>query len=87
MGATYYQIIFLLLKEILVLIGIAILFAWTTAYVFSRFWLKDFYTRIRLTPNYFFEAALIVIVLSILVVLYQCYNAAREEPSTALKTE
>ena len=87
MGATYYQIIFLLLKEILVLIFIAILFAWTTAYIFSKFWLKEFYTRITLTPNYFFEAALIVIVLSVIVVFYQCFVAAREEPSTALKTE
>ena len=87
MGATYYQIIFLLLKEILVLIFIAILFAWTTAYIFSKFWLKEFYTRITLTPNYFFEAALFVIVLSVIVVFYQCFVAAREEPSTALKTE
>lgn len=87
MGATYIQVIFLLLREIIGLIFIAIIFAWTTAYIFSRFWLKDFYTRITLTPNYFFLAALIVLGLSILVVLQQCYRASRMEPSTALKTE
>jgi putative ABC transport system permease protein len=87
MGATHYQIIYLLLREIVTLIFIAILFAWTTAYIFSKFWLKDFYSRITLTPNYFFLAALIVLCLAILVVLYQCYSASRMEPSTALKTE
>jgi putative ABC transport system permease protein len=87
MGATFYQIIYLLLKETVTLILIAIVFAWATAYIFSRFWLKDFYSRITLSPSYFFLAALIVISLSVLVVLYQCYSASRLEPSTALKTE
>ncbi len=87
MGATYIQVIYLLLREIVTLILIAIVFAWTVAYIFSRFWLKDFYTRITLSPNYFFLAGLIVVSLAVLVVLYQCYNASRMEPSTALKTE
>jgi putative ABC transport system permease protein len=86
-GATYYQIIILLIKESLLLILVASFFAWVAAYLFSKIWLKEFYSRITLSPMYFILASLIVLTLAILVVLYQSYLAARRDPGMALKAE
>jgi putative ABC transport system permease protein len=86
-GATFYQIIFLLIKETIVLILVATLIAWAAAYMFSKIWLKEFYTRITLSPKYFIIASFIVLILSIIVVLYQSYSAARHDPGEALKSE
>jgi len=86
-GATYYQIMFLLIKETVYLILIASILAWTAAYLFSTIWLKEFYTRISLSPKYFIVASFIVLFLSIAVVLYQSYITARRDPGVALKAE
>jgi putative ABC transport system permease protein len=87
LGATFYQIILLLLKEIVFLVILASFFAWTIAYLFSRFWLKDFYSRISISPRYFFIASLLTLALAIFVVLYQCYSASRHDPYEAIRAE
>ncbi|MBA7531339.1 hypothetical protein ES705_23551 [subsurface metagenome] len=87
MGATFYQIIYLLLKETVVLLLIASAIAWIAAYFFSRVWLRDFYSKISVSPKCFILASAIALVLAILVVLYQCFTASRRNPSEALKME
>ncbi len=86
-GATYLQIMMLLIKETVILILYASAAAWIVAYLFSQFWLKDFYSRISLSPKYFLYASGIVLALALTVVLYQCYAAARSDPANALKAE
>ena len=86
-GATFYQIILLLLKETVVLILYASAAAWIVAYLFSQFWLKDFNSRITLSPKYFLYSSGIVLSLALLVVLYQCFQVAKSDPAQALKTE
>jgi putative ABC transport system permease protein len=84
-GANYYQIIYLLIKETLGLLAIASVFAWSVAFLFSKLWLKEFYSRIQLSPKYFILASLIVLVMAIGVVLYQFFIAYDREPGEALK--
>jgi putative ABC transport system permease protein len=86
-GATFYQIIFLLLKETVILLLIASVVAWIGAYAFSRAWLNDFYSRISVAPQYFISATVIVLVLAIIVVLYQCIATSVKNPGEALKVE
>lgn len=86
-GATFYRIIFMLLKETIRLILLSTVIAWGLAYLFSRLWLKNFYSRIQLSPRYFIFASLIVLSLSVLVVSYQCYIASRRDPGEAMKVE
>lgn len=86
-GATFFRIMFMLLRETLRLIILSTFIAWVLAYLFSRLWLRNFYSRIQLTPRYFVFAFFIVFMLSILVVLYQCYIASRRDPGEALKAE
>ena len=87
LGATYYQIIMLLIKETVLLILYASIAAWIVAYLFSQIWLKEFNSRISLSPKYFLFSSGIVLVLALLVVLYQCYLASKSNPSEALKAE
>ncbi|MBN1597310.1 MAG: ABC transporter permease [Bacteroidales bacterium] len=86
-GANVYQIMYLLLKETVVLIFMATIMAWGTAYMFSKIWLEDFNSRITLSPSYFVYAAFIVLVLSVVVVIYQCITASQRQPGQALKAE
>ncbi len=86
-GATYYQIIMLLVKETVLLILYASAAAWIVAYLIMQFWLKDFYSRITLSPKYFLYSSAIVLLLSLAVVLYQCSHAAKSDPAEALKAD
>lgn len=86
-GATFYQIIFLLIKETIILIAIASFFAWTAALIFAKIWLGEFSSRITLSPRYFVYATIIALILGTGAILYQCFIAARFNPGNALKTE
>ena len=86
-GATPLQVVLLLVKETVLLILYASAAAWIVAYLFSQLWLKDFNSRITLSPKYFLYASGIVLILALLVVLYQCYHAAKSDPTQALKAE
>jgi putative ABC transport system permease protein len=86
-GATNTQIILLLVKETAILNIYASVFAWVMAYLVSQLWLKDFYSRIKLSPHYFVFSSLLVLALSILVVFYQAWTGSRSDPSEALKAE
>ena len=86
-GATFYQIIVMLLKEIVFLIGIASAFAWILGYFLADLWLSDFSSRIEITPSTFIMSSLIALGLSLLVVFYQTLLASRMDPSEALKLE
>lgn len=86
-GATLYQIYFMLIKETMYLILIASAIAWSVAWIFSKIWLREFDTRINLTPEYFIIATLVALILGIAVVSYQCFIAAKSQPGDSLKTE
>jgi putative ABC transport system permease protein len=85
-GATYLQILLLIMKETFYLNLIASLFAWITAYLLIKIWLKDFYSHITITPGYFVLSSVIVLVVSLTIVVYQSFLASKSDPSVALKT-
>lgn len=86
-GATLYQIYYLLIKETMFLILIASLISWFAAWIFSKIWLREFNTSINLSPKYFVIATLIALILGIAVVSYQCFIVAKSQPGESLKTE
>jgi putative ABC transport system permease protein len=87
LGATYYQIILMMVGETAMLNVFASVFAWLAAWLISMLWLKDFYSRITLSPKYFIFSSAIVLMLSILVVFFQAYHGSKRDPVTALKAE
>ncbi len=86
-GASYFQIILLLIRETAVLNIFASAIAWIVAYLISLFWLKAFYSRITLSPRYFILSSMLVFGISILVVTYLALRSAMRDPAKALKTE
>lgn len=87
LGASFYQIFYLLLRESIVLVLVASLFASGIGFLISKLWLNEFYTRINLSPKYFFFAAALTLTLAVIVVLYQCLSASRRDPYEAIVTD
>jgi putative ABC transport system permease protein len=87
LGANFLQIMYLLLKEILVMIVVATGIASIIAFIVSKVWLGEFYTRISHSPKYFLLAMAITLTLSLLVVLTHCYKASRQDPYLVIHAE
>jgi len=91
LGASGYSIIFLLSKEIFVLLGIAIVLASPVAYLIMNKWLENFAYRIDYNMPVFIILVLGAISVSFLIamltVLYQAVYATRRNPIEALRYE
>jgi putative ABC transport system permease protein len=87
LGATSPRIIRLLLKEFVILVGIANLIAWPIAYLLMNRWLTDF--AYRISPHFliFLFAGILTLVLSLLTVSFQAVKAALADPVRSLRYE
>jgi putative ABC transport system permease protein len=86
-GASVRSVIFLLLKEIAILVGISTLIAWTLVFIFMRGWLENFYFRIKLSPFEFLLSLLIALAITWITISYRSFKAARTNPAQALRYE
>jgi putative ABC transport system permease protein len=87
LGATVANIIGMLSKEFLLLVGVALLVAFPVARYFMTKMLQQYAYRISLSWWIFALAAVAVIVLTVLSVGIQAYRAATANPIKAIKTE
>jgi len=87
MGASVGDIIFLLSREFMLLLGFAILVAWPAAWYLSRCWLEGFAYRISLDWWTFLLAGLVAFVLAAVTVSFQAFKAATADPVKALRYE
>jgi ABC-type antimicrobial peptide transport system permease subunit len=87
LGATVANIIGMLSKEFLLLVGIALLAAFPTAWYIMEKMLQQYAYRISLSWWIFALAAVVVIGLTVLSVGIQAYRAATANPVKAIKTE
>ncbi|MFC1537360.1 ABC transporter permease, partial [Gemmatimonadota bacterium] len=87
LGASVSNIVLLLSKEFLILLGIAIIIAWPVAWYFMDRWLQDFAYRIELGPGLFVLGGIIALVITVLTVSYQAVKAAYANPVEALRYE
>jgi putative ABC transport system permease protein len=86
-GANIKGIVYLMLREITILIGIATVIAWILAYFYLNNWLENYHYRINLSPADFIIALLIVLLISWLTISYWTSKAARTNPAEALRYE
>ena len=84
-GSSVGRIILLITNEFSVLVLIANLIAWPLAWYFMRNWLTDFPFRIKLGLPLFIYSALIALIIAILTVSYQGWQAATKNPVDALR--
>ena len=87
LGATIFDIVILLTKEFLILVGIAILIAIPLAYYWLDSMLQNFAYHISLSWWIFAVAAWITVVLTLLTVCVQGIKAATENPVNAIKSD
>ncbi len=87
LGATVPQLIGLLSRDFLMLVGIAFLIASPIAYLAMTRWLEGFAYRIDLGMAVFFGAGVLAGVLAFLTLSYHAIRAARSNPVEALHHE
>ncbi|HET7001804.1 MAG TPA: ABC transporter permease [Puia sp.] len=87
LGATIPNIVNLLSKDFLTLVGIAIIIASPIAWFAMHKWLQDFAYRIPISWWIFAVAAVAATIIAILTVSFQAIKAAVANPVKSLRTE
>ncbi len=87
LGASIMEIILLLSKEFLVLVGLAILIAVAIAWYIGAGWLQDFAFRINISWWMLASAAGMALLVAVFSVSLQALKAASANPVNSLRTE
>jgi putative ABC transport system permease protein len=87
LGATETQVVGLLSKEFVLLVGLAFLVATPLAYVGMQRWLQDFAYRTSLGIDLFLLAGGLALGIALLTISTQALRAARLDPATTLRDE
>lgn len=87
LGAPIGSILQLLSKEILILIFIANLIAWPTAWYFMNKWLSGFAYHIEMNILVFIIAGMLALVITLITIGSQTIKAALTNPATILRNE
>jgi len=87
LGAGVGNILALLNRELIRLVGIAVLIASPIAWYGMHLWLRDFAYRISISGWLFAAAALAALALAFLTTSYQTIKAARANPIDGLRSE
>ena len=86
-GAPTANIVGLLAREFVILVGIACLVAWPVTYFAAERWLRDFAYRVDPGIGTFLLGGLLTLVVVLLAVSIQVTRAARANPVDALRYE
>jgi putative ABC transport system permease protein len=87
LGSSILQIILLLSKNFIVLLGIAILIATPISYFLNKIWLEFFASRVSINAFTILSSILILLLISLLIVFSQAWKAAVANPVKSLRTE
>ncbi|MHA4809023.1 ABC transporter permease [Flavitalea flava] len=87
LGAENLGIMLLLSKDFIRVLVIAILIAAPLSYLLNTMWLRKFPNRVDFGLRTILSGTLILLVLGLISIGSQTFNAARRDPVKALKTE
>ncbi len=87
LGASISNITFLVSKEFMQLVFIAIIIASPLAWIAARKWLQDFAYRIDINWWIFVAAGLLAVFIAMITVSVQAIKAAVANPVKSLRTE
>jgi len=87
LGATIHEMALLLIKDYVLLVGLANLIAWPIAYYLMHRWLQDFAYRNSIGVAVFMFSGLLGLAIAMLTVGYQAIRAARANPVDSLRYE
>jgi putative ABC transport system permease protein len=86
-GASSARIVYLLNKEFLVLVGVAILIAFPLVWLGMHKWLDGFVYRATVGYGVFVVTAVAAMAITLLTIGYQSLKAAWANPADSLRTE
>jgi putative ABC transport system permease protein len=86
-GANDSEILKLISKDFLTLVGIGIIIAVPIAWYFMNNWLKNYVYRINIGIALVALAALLTIIITFLTISYKAYQASVMNPASSIKTE
>jgi putative ABC transport system permease protein len=87
MGASLPSILYIISKELLVMLALANLIAWPLAYLLVSNWLLNFEYQIKIQPYVFIMATAITFLLAILTVGFKILKTSFRNPVEALRYE
>jgi len=87
LGATVSQVLVLLSKDFILLVGISCLIASPIAYYFLHQWLQGYYYRVSIGVGVFVFPALAALGITLITVSFQALKAALMNPVKSLRTE
>ena len=87
LGAGEGKLIYLLVKEFMLLVIIANVVAFPVSYLISTNWLNNFAYRISISGDAFILAGIISLSISLLTAGFQAYNSTRKNPVDILRSE
>ncbi len=87
LGASVAQVLVLITRDFILLVGISCLIASVVAFYFLRHWLDGYYYRMQLGVGVFVWSALGAIVIALVTVSFQAVKAALMNPVESLRAE
>jgi putative ABC transport system permease protein len=87
LGASVSQMLLLLTKDFILLVGISCLVASPIAFYFVQNWLHQYYYRISIGAGVFVLSAILSIVIALVTVSFQAVRAALMNPVQSLRQE
>ncbi len=87
LGASVPGVVGLLVKEFVILVGIANLAAWPIAYFVMRRWLQDFAYRVSFSVTVFLIAGTVTLLVSLTTVGFLALRSALSNPVDSLRYE
>jgi putative ABC transport system permease protein len=86
-GASVTQLVYLVSKEFLWLVALAIVIAFPLAWLGMNAWLNEFEYRTRISADLFWLTGASVILITLLTISYQSISAAMANPVKSLRSE
>ena len=87
MGASVAHIVYMLSKDYLKLVAMAVPVAWVLAYWAMSNWLQNFAYRVDIGPGWFLIAGLMALVIALVTVSAKAVTAAMVNPVETLRSE
>jgi putative ABC transport system permease protein len=87
LGASVSNVVALLSKDFVVLVGIALLIASPVSWLLMQQWLEDYAYLIAFGPDIFMLAGAALLCITLLTISFQAIKAALANPTKSLRIE
>ena len=87
LGASVPQIVSLICREFLLLLGLAVALSWPVAYLVMNGWLRNFAYRTGVDPLIFIVSALLAFCVALFTILLKAVKSSHSDPVHSLRHE